>query len=233
MRFSQSSHASRIEVNTGSLNFVLTPVDLRDATDVCRHLELSKKEICEFLPFFDCQLETRLEKIRRAICAFNSGQGVEWVVRDVGTGNFLCYFYLMPRNLNPNALEIGYWVSSQATGRGIATAVTQTLIVYCFEAVGCDRIQISHAENNHASRRIIEKCGFVFEGKFRNNTKRANPEWNKAGFKASRTGLYYSLIPEDKPQLAWYSLLQNSIQVFDYQGNHSDLVSRGTTSKDY
>ena len=59
--------------------------------------------------------------------------------------------------------EIGYWVTKSAQGRGYATEGTNALIRYAFGALKARRVDIVHAAGNEASRRVIEKLGFIPE----------------------------------------------------------------------
>lgn len=58
----------------------------------------------------------------------------------------------------------GYWVRQSAQGKGYATESTNALLRYAFNALAAQRVEICHAEGNDASRRVIEKLGFVKEG---------------------------------------------------------------------
>ena len=59
---------------------------------------------------------------------------------------------------------IGYWVRKSAQGKGYATEATNALLRYAFNALAAKRVEIFHAAGNDASRRVIEKLGFVKEG---------------------------------------------------------------------
>lgn len=48
--------------------------------------------------------------------------------------------------------------------KGYATEATEAAIAYGFETVGLHKVQISHMANNIPSRKVIEKCGFCYEG---------------------------------------------------------------------
>jgi RimJ/RimL family protein N-acetyltransferase len=65
------------------------------------------------------------------------------------------------------ALEIGYWVSASAAGRGIATEVTAVQVRVGFEVCGLDRIDIQVEPRNERSLAIPRKLGFREEGTLR------------------------------------------------------------------
>ena len=57
--------------------------------------------------------------------------------------------------------EIGYCLSRKYWNKGYMTEACQALIKYIF-ALGYKKIVIAADENNIASNRVIEKCGFTF-----------------------------------------------------------------------
>jgi RimJ/RimL family protein N-acetyltransferase len=59
------------------------------------------------------------------------------------------------------ALEIGYWVHSDWTGRGIATDATAALTDAALALPGIDRVEIHHDAANTASGRIPAKLGYA------------------------------------------------------------------------
>jgi ribosomal-protein-serine acetyltransferase len=58
-------------------------------------------------------------------------------------------------------LEIGYWVHSGWTGRGIATDATAALTAAALALPGVDRVEIYHDAANLASGRIPAKLGYA------------------------------------------------------------------------
>ena len=58
--------------------------------------------------------------------------------------------------------EIGYALSPDYWGRGIIPEVVRELLRYGFQDMGLDEIWCTHYEENHRSRRVIEKCGFMY-----------------------------------------------------------------------
>lgn len=61
---------------------------------------------------------------------------------------------------------IGYWVASDVTGRGVATAAVALGVDHCFGPVGLHRLEATVRPENLASRRVLEKLGFRQEGLF-------------------------------------------------------------------
>lgn len=65
----------------------------------------------------------------------------------------------------PGGLEIGYWVRTACTGRGLATAATAALVEEAFGLPGVDWVEIVHDELNVASGQIPRKLGFTEAGR--------------------------------------------------------------------
>ncbi|QNL48235.1 GNAT family N-acetyltransferase [Olivibacter sp. SDN3] len=60
--------------------------------------------------------------------------------------------------------EIGYWLSQAYQKRGIMTRAVDRMTQFIFHELELNRIQINCAVDNHLSRAIPERLGFVMEG---------------------------------------------------------------------
>lgn len=73
-------------------------------------------------------------------------------------------------NVSHGALQsawIGYWVSSEVTGGGVATGALALGLDHCFGPVGLHRVEATVRPENHASRRVLAKAGMREEGLLR------------------------------------------------------------------
>lgn len=59
---------------------------------------------------------------------------------------------------------IGYWVSAEVTGGGVATGALALGLDHCFGPVGLHRVEATVRPENAASRRVLAKVGFREEG---------------------------------------------------------------------
>jgi ribosomal-protein-serine acetyltransferase len=64
------------------------------------------------------------------------------------------------RRVGPGGVEIGYWVRTPDTGRGVATEAARRLCELAFADPSIDRVEIHHDRANAASGRIPAKLGF-------------------------------------------------------------------------
>ncbi len=63
--------------------------------------------------------------------------------------------------------EIGYWLAEPFWGRGIMTAAVRAMVRHGFDRLPLHRIEAYVYATNPASARLLEKCGFVLEGRLR------------------------------------------------------------------
>ena len=65
--------------------------------------------------------------------------------------------------------EFGYWLAEEFWGQGIMSEVVPAFVDYCFANFPLNRMFAAAYANNPASARVLEKAGFVFEGRLRKN----------------------------------------------------------------
>ena len=63
--------------------------------------------------------------------------------------------------------QIGYWLATEAQGKGIITRSSRALIQYGFTEMDLNRVEIRAAIDNTSSRAIPERLGFCREGHLR------------------------------------------------------------------
>lgn len=68
---------------------------------------------------------------------------------------------------NENARMLGYVIAKAYWGRGYATEAAQAVLQYAFTSLDLELVSVMHFHFNLASKRVIEKCGFRYEGTLR------------------------------------------------------------------
>ncbi len=74
--------------------------------------------------------------------------------------------YFLVDNKNHFA-EIEYCIGSDFQCKGYATEATKAVIAYGFNKINLHKVQICTKTINQPSKRVIEKCGFTYEGTLR------------------------------------------------------------------
>ena len=112
---------------------------------------------------------------RDTLTAWRLGKAYTFTIVRTATGLALGRMTLR-QTVRPCVWSIGYWVHPEHSGQGYATEAGQLLIAFGFQQLSVDRIEVSHADWNVASQRVIEKLGFQFmRDNPRGQTKHGQP----------------------------------------------------------
>ena len=90
-----------------------------------------------------------------------------WAIIDKENGECvgqIAYFLVDNKN---HFAEIEYCIGSQFQCRGYATEATKAVIDFGFKKMNLHKVQICTKTINAPSKRVIEKCGFTYEGTLR------------------------------------------------------------------
>lgn len=90
-----------------------------------------------------------------------------WAVIEKASGECIgqiAYFLVDSKN---HFAEIEYCIGSDFQCKGYATEATKSIIDYGFNKINLHKVQICTKTINAPSKRVIEKCGFTYEGTLR------------------------------------------------------------------
>jgi RimJ/RimL family protein N-acetyltransferase len=88
--------------------------------------------------------------------------------------------------LDQGCAALGYWLASEARGRGVATHAVRLLARWAFAELGLARLELTCGPDNEASQRVAGRCGFVREGLLRSHVPFQG---------GRRDSMIYSLLP--------------------------------------
>ena len=107
------------------------------------------------------------ELLDKYINSYEQKDYYRWAVIEKKSGECIgqiAYFLVDNKN---NFAEIEYCIGSDFQCRGFATEATKAIIAYGFDKINLHKVQICTKTINNASKRVIEKCGFTYEGTLR------------------------------------------------------------------
>jgi RimJ/RimL family protein N-acetyltransferase len=93
------------------------------------------------------------------------GTGASFAIVDRATGRLLGSIGV--RFHEETAASVGYWVSRDARGRGIATIALELIARWVLRDLLLERLELVTAPENVSSQRVAEKAGFQREGLLR------------------------------------------------------------------
>ena len=105
--------------------------------------------------------------LEKYIGAYGKRDYYRWAIIEKSIGECIgqiAFFLVDSKN---RFAEIEYCIGSKFQCRGYATEATKAIIRYGFEKIALHKIQICTKTINKPSKRVIEKCGFTYEGTLR------------------------------------------------------------------
>jgi [ribosomal protein S5]-alanine N-acetyltransferase len=94
-----------------------------------------------------------------------------WAVVDAKNDRCLGMVNYHDGHLRSKRLTIGYIIDPAHHRKGIATEAVSAMLDFCFGELGIHRVQAFIHPDNAASRRLVEKLGFRYEGLLRDNVR--------------------------------------------------------------
>ncbi len=107
------------------------------------------------------------ELLDKYIASYEKEDYYRWAIIEKISGECIgqiAYFLVDNKN---NFAEIEYCIGSDFQCKGFATEATKAVIEYGFNRINLHKIQICTKTINIPSKRVIEKCGFTYEGTLR------------------------------------------------------------------
>jgi len=68
---------------------------------------------------------------------------------------------------NPNVRMLGYVLAEQYWGQGFMVEAVKAVLNYAFKEMKLQMVSVGHFTSNQQSQRVINKCGFLYEGTIR------------------------------------------------------------------
>ena len=72
--------------------------------------------------------------------------------------------------------EIGYWLVTSRYGQGLMSEAVSCVTGLAFDVLKVERLELRCDERNDRSGRVAERCGFVFEGTMRRDSRGTDNE---------------------------------------------------------
>jgi ribosomal-protein-serine acetyltransferase len=142
--------------------------ELDDAIDMQAAVVASAAEVGRWMGW--CHPRYALDDAQKWILTqqelARQGQAYEFAIRS-DTGEYLGGCGINHINKVDRFANLGYWVRSSATGRGVAPAAVRLVADYAFRETDLNRLEIVVAVGNVRSQRVAEKVGAVREGVLR------------------------------------------------------------------
>ncbi|MGN1136530.1 MAG: GNAT family N-acetyltransferase [Oscillospiraceae bacterium] len=140
---------------------------------------------CEPVYSTESEVTALLEKY---ISSYSSPDYYRWAVIEKKSGNCIGQIAFFLVDCKNHFAEIEYCIGADFQNRGYATEAAKAVVRFGLEEAEFHKIQICHRSNNLPSKRVIEKCGFTFEGTLRDYFYKDGQYYDR---------LYYSILSDE------------------------------------
>lgn len=153
----------------GFMDIAIRPYRLEDADAVVKASHESTAEVFPWLPWCRPGLTKAelAEWLETQVEAFRERRQFEFAIVD-DKAQFLGGCGINQINTHHKFGNVGYWIRTSATGRGIASAAVAQLIDFAERETDLVRLEIVVDAENPSSARVAEKVGGRLEGALRN-----------------------------------------------------------------
>ncbi len=157
---------------------------LDDADEVFEAAYSSRAEVARWLPW--CHADYRREEtvayLTSQPAAWAASSEFSFAVVENATGRILGGCGINQLDWLHLRANLGYWIRTDAAGRGFASAAVLALAPAALEDLELERVEIWAAVKNLASRRVAEKCGAKLEAIARRRLRMPNHQQDAAGY---------------------------------------------------
>ena len=168
----------------------LRPYQVSDIASVFEAVRESIPELVVWMPW--CHPDYSIEESRIFIESqpykWEKGEEYNFYISYNSGGLYLGGCGLRIIDSNTGTANLGYWIRTNQTKKGIATAATLLLARFAFNELRLNRVEITVAVDNQASLRVAEKAGATKEGILRNRLMKTDTPCD---------AVMFSLIPRD------------------------------------
>ena len=142
----------------------LRQIRLDDAEDLFAAVDDNREYLREWLPWLDGtnNVDDEASFIASTLEEYGRGDGVLYAIRL--EDNLIGTISLNWIDWANKGCGIGYWVSNEYSGQGIATRCCIRVMEHCFDDLGMHRLVLEAATENFPSRAIAERLGMRLEG---------------------------------------------------------------------
>ncbi|MBK67686.1 MAG: GNAT family N-acetyltransferase [Rickettsiales bacterium] len=131
----------------------------------------SKAELAPWFPWAhsdeDFTLDSAKEFLRRSLSKLSLREDFLFFTFEKDTGRFLASTGIHPKNWDIGRFEIGYWLRSNAVGKGYVSESTNALTRFAFDFFKAKSVIVRADTKNTRSIAVAERLGFEKDGVLR------------------------------------------------------------------
>ena len=168
----------------------IRPYESSDIKATYEAISQSQEELRPWMPWCypTYSIKDTIGWVEYAMRSFKEEREYNFVIYDAGNGEIVGGTGVNDIRFPNLTANLGYWVRTSHTHKGIATQAAIQAARYGFRELGLVRLEIMAAVENKASQQVAEKVGAVKEGILRKRLQL----WGKA-----HDAVIYSLLSDE------------------------------------
>jgi ribosomal-protein-alanine N-acetyltransferase len=136
------------------------------------HALISIPDVTRFSNWPDAPSKAQIERSLRWMSKIHvSGKGCGWIIEDRRSKRLAGAIRFNSIDKKWKCAEIGYELHPDFWGKGLMTEAVAVVVACGHETFGLNRIEAWTLPGNAASDRVLEKCGFRYEGTLRQKAR--------------------------------------------------------------
>jgi [ribosomal protein S5]-alanine N-acetyltransferase len=146
--------------------FILRKIELTDAQEMFDYF--SKDEVTKYYDLDSfTEISQASELINRFATRFEQNKGIRWGIAEKDSNKLIgsCGYHNWEKE--HFKAEIGFEITPAYWRKGVMSEVILPILQYGFEQMELNRIEAFYDPENTASKKTLEKAGFIFEGVLR------------------------------------------------------------------
>jgi RimJ/RimL family protein N-acetyltransferase len=170
-------------------NITLRPLSIEDVDEYHAAIIESLPDLIPWMSYSENHtVQNTRKELKQCREKWEANDSYDFAITDSSDGKIIGFCILNRIDNQNRVANLGYWVRSSCSGKGIAPAATVLLAKWALDTCGFRRIELSIAKQNKRSLLVAEKAGAHREGVLRNRFTTNNE---------SRDVVMFSFIPGD------------------------------------
>ncbi len=151
-------------------DYVLREKTIEDAEDF--HNYYTDPEVNQFIVSdIPKSLEESKDEVRYWMSVYYHGDGIYFALARKDNNKLIGSIGITGINRIHNRAEVSYDLAKEYWNKGIMTKALNELVKYGFEVMKINRFEAYALKENVASRVLLQKCNFTFEGELKQHRR--------------------------------------------------------------
>lgn len=159
------THVGTMKIETERL--ILRKFEYKDNESVLEYWAADEKVQLIYASSVYKTIEEVNGLLNKYINNYENNEYYRWAIILKETGECIGQIAYFGVNNNYHFAEIEYCIGQSLQNKGYATEATKAVTKFGLDKINLHKVQICHNSINMKSRRVIEKCGFTYEGTLR------------------------------------------------------------------